>query len=1005
MIPKYLRFQAFESYTAEQILDFERLSGCGLFLINGETGAGKTAILDAMTYALYGETSGGTRGEVRSLHPLAADIPTQVEFIFSLRETQYKFTRSIRIRERAGKQTVLTEQNALFFDGEHFVPFEANPTRSKVAAKAAELLGLTLEQFRQVILLPQGQFEKFLTSESAEKEEILSTLFGTERFSRISETLYAQSRKRLGELHTQKELLNALLTNEGFPDFEALTAFQQETAEKTRKDQLQLNAAKEYLLHRKEELSAAEKLASLLEEVQAALKEQNALEAEAPAIQALSVRLVNAQAALKSESLYREYDKGRLEYKTRTEQDTRAQSKLSQGRERLAEAERAFHDSGELETEIEAIQQERLQLEPLAGVYSEVQLAGKNAENAAQKYIECQNRLQEAIRKQDELQKQVAEYTATGDRLLTGFVQKIPALTARKNTLLDMQTKMRLCTRLQAETAELSLRLAEMDARMKQLEEEIAEKKRRFDEAYNRQLDNLTELLAKSLKEGQPCPVCGSRAHPQIHIPSNVPAEAGVKQRKAEWEEAQSVRSRLADERNALASSLETKRLSLEQNRPPESPVPFSEDLLAQTESDLAKAQRAEAKQNEINQILAQLKESQNKAVSAKTALEKEQFILQTAALESKSRADSLNASLRADIPDPDALNQRLSALGVQAERMKSRLMKLTDERNEASRQLAILEAEALRSRQELENAHAVWLDSQKAFESALSESGFQDETAFLSARMSSQESDMLSQKLNEYRSRLFAVRQRLEALHAQSQGKEMPELEKLRAEYTEQENAVRTQSEALAVAQSEFQRREKIRTDYSSKYAKYQADMDAAARFREFAELLQGSRGISFTRYVLGVMLSLITAEANRLLRDVHGGRFQIYRKAESTDRSRKTGLELEVQSAMAVSRFSTRNLSGGEKFLISLALSMALSAVLQSQNGGISIDAMFIDEGFGSLDPQSLQEAMGILFSIQGSRRTIGIISHVQELKELIPGRIDVSKDLNGSSLKIIV
>ncbi len=172
---------------------------------------------------------------------------------------------------------------------------------------------------------------------------------------------------------------------------------------------------------------------------------------------------------------------------------------------------------------------------------------------------------------------------------------------------------------------------------------------------------------------------------------------------------------------------------------------------------------------------------------------------------------------------------------------------------------------------------------------------------------------------------------------------------------------------------------------------------------YSSFGTMLRGDRGISLRRYVLGVMLTSVTTEANRLLKNVHDGRYQLCRTLEGSGRTRKAGLELEVFDAYSGEKRGVAGLSGGEKFLVSLALSLGLSAVVQAQSGGIRIDTMFIDEGFGSLDSSSIRDALNILSSVKGSKRLVGIISHVQMLKETIESAISVEKDRNGSTLAV--
>lgn len=1003
MIPKTLRFKAFESYVGEQFIDFSALSKNGIFLINGETGAGKTAILDAMTYALYGETSGGSRGDVRSLHPDAAGIPTEVEFVFALNGTDYKFTRSIKIRERAGKQTVLTEQNALFFDGSTFVPFEANSTRTRVSAKAAELLGLTVEQFRQVILLPQGQFERFLTSDSSEKEQILSTLFDTERFTKISETLYTQARRKAGELHVTKELLTALLTNEGFADFDALSAHLEETAARLAENEVQVKAAQKKLNALKAAISDAEKLASLFGEKALAEKELAALGTQQEEIQCLTATLQKAGNAQKISGLHTDLIKSRRNFEERQTALEAAQNRLDAQLARHEALQKELALLREKEPEIQRLEAEQLRLKALFPAYNDIQKTCEAAKTAEKAFSHAQEKLEKLRADEAQNEKDLQELTAAADKLLTHYVQKIPALTAQKNELSALRNQWNTRRRLESDMAETQAKLAEKDRALEVLDAEIAEKKARFEEAYNLQLQNLTDLLARSLKDGAPCPVCGSTNHPRVHT-SDVPhAEAGVKQRKADLDDAQSRRTRLADERGALLSVLEARRLSLAENTAGD--TPFSEETFAKAEADLALAFKAEARLGEINRTLAALREKQAESTAAKTALEKEIYTLQSEALSAKTRAESLSAALDSEIPDLEALQRKIAAAQTEAEALKAALNRLTAEYSDSTAASASAKTACAQARDEAGKAERALQAAEKAFDEALALQGFKSVQEFSDSLLTEADTAEMTQKINGYNAQKYAAELRLSTLAPILEGKTEPALAPLREEFSALEENERILTQSLAVAKSEQNRLQKIAADYTEKNRTYLTEMEKNAKFREFAELLQGSRGVSFTRYVLGVMLSLITAEANRLLRDVHGGQFQLYRKTDGTEKNRKTGLELEVQSAMAVSRFSTKNLSGGEKFLISLALSMALSAVLQSQSGGISIEAMFIDEGFGSLDPQSLHEAMGILASIQGSRRTIGIISHVAALKELIPSRIDVTKNLGGSTLKVSV
>lgn len=1005
MIPKTLKFRAFESYVEEQFVDFSALSENGIFLINGETGSGKTAILDAMTYALYGETSGGSRGDVRSLHTSVDGISTEVEFVFELRGVEYKFTRSIKVRERGSKITVSTEQDALFYDGNNFIPFEPNPTKSRVFAKATEILGLTLDQFRQVIILPQGQFEKFLTSESGEKEQILSTLFDTEKFSRISEILYIKSRQRLAKLNVEKEIINSLLVNEGFSNFQEISEFLTEINIKNVQAKLDLESLTKQLQSEKLIVSKAEISAKLFAEKELAETENDAINLKSTEINSLSSRLKNAQAALKISSIFNEYNKSFEDL------NIRKKSFISAGeQEKVLQAQNISIKSEldallQKEITVQQTEQKLIQLKQLIPAYTEIEKSQNYAEIANKAFISAQDKVNKNQSDENFINEEIKELTISSNKLLVNFVQKIPALTARKSELTAIRAKVSSVKQLRLDLRKMAAELSEMNKQISVLELEIAQQKIKFDDAYILQLDNLTDFIAKSLKDGTPCPVCGSTEHPNIHNSTITHSEYNTKQLKAELDVLQKNRDSLVDKRNALQSKIDTKEMSIA-NIMAEIPAgEFNDEDLIKATANLELALRAEQKLSEINAEIARLRQRLEDILSEKGRLEKVLYELQGDALTKKSNFESLKASLNPNILDSKALEKEILDADRFIDSYKIDFNRLNKKYTDLTLELTSAQTMLKQAAFEAEKAEDKYKTSESSFKESLAENGFSSLEDFASNNLTDAEISYIQQQITGYQNKRYAIEKQLCALNSKLKDESKPDLERIHNEYDEHQQLRQKASDALAISQNEEIRIGKISKDYADRFEKYTSSIENATRYKEFSELLQGSRGLSFTRYVLGVMLSLITTEANRLLRDVHGGQFQIFRKTEGSEKNRKTGLDLEVQSAMAVSKFSVKNLSGGEKFLISLALSMALSSILQSQSGGISIEAMFIDEGFGSLDQQSLHEAMGILSSIKGSRRTIGIISHVSELKEIIPSRIDVKKDIDGSHLKVIV
>lgn len=268
---------------------------------------------------------------------------------------------------------------------------------------------------------------------------------------------------------------------------------------------------------------------------------------------------------------------------------------------------------------------------------------------------------------------------------------------------------------------------------------------------------------------------------------------------------------------------------------------------------------------------------------------------------------------------------------------------------------------------------------------------------------MTEQEIAAAREKIQQYKIEYELVQSRINTLEEKLEGIKRPETDVLKKELKEKEeyrkaaDAKTAQTKArLEMMQQAVSRLEKQEKSLRKRTEEY-VELD------QFSRLLRGSNGVSLQRYVLGVMLTAITREANTLLSRVHDGRYQLFRTLEGVGRTRRAGLDLEVFDAYSGERRGVGSLSGGEKFLVALALSLGLSTVVQAQSGGIHIDAMFIDEGFGSLDPASIENALDVLASVRGGSRLVGIISHVELLKENIEATIEVQKGRTGSDLII--
>lgn len=811
MMPELLSFEAFGPYVNKQEIDFHAFEKAGLFLIHGKTGAGKTTVLDAMTYALFGESSGGGRGDIAAMRSDFAtdDRDTKVDFIFRTNGRQYRFTREVRVRtKRNGEKELQSAQNAFFKnDAGEFEPFFENPGIKNVRQKAEEILGLTYEQFRQVVLLPQGKFEQLLVADSAEKEKILVTLFKAERWQKITDWLCAQA---LELKHIRDGVEQSLQT--------VLRQYDCETEGELGK----------LLLSQKELLAEQEK---------------NCTNASMQ-LEAAEKALKNAQAI---QALFEEWEQAR-----KKEDEAGAQEAATRGLEvRCAQAENAAQLMPE-RREVTAFQQQWKEYEKKSGE------AGTQAERLKQQLDRCA-------------------------ALIGGYAERSQHDKAKK--------------------------AGEKEA----LEKELRQAEEEYQRIFSAYMGDAAYMLAETLEEGAACPVCGNTHHPS---PAAKPGEK------------------------------------------------ITEQDVRQSESH-------------IQALRKQLAEK-----------EKELFFIEREAEECKKGMRKLGLE-KGGIQDLSEKLPDLKELLEEAER-------LLLEYKTAQDSLRLYREEGAR-------AKAVFDEAVSRFKEACEEKGFQTDEEFRAAYLPERELAEARQKIQDYYVTKKLAEESARILAEKLQGVKPVELASLREVFARWEKEKKASEAALAEIRAGLALLEKA----AGAVEAYEKELEkATAKFVEldqFSKILRGSNGISLQRYVLGVMLTAITQEANVLLKKVHDGRYQLYRSVEGAGRARKVGLGLEVFDSYSGERRSVKSLSGGEKFLVALTLSLGLSTVVQAQSGGIHIDALFIDEGFGSLDPASIENALDVLACVRGGSKLIGIISHVQMLKENIETTIEVRKDRAGSDLII--
>lgn len=915
MRPTKLTVSAFGPYAGEQVIDMDKLGTGGIYLITGNTGAGKTTLFDAITFALYGEASGSSRdaGMLRSKYA-APETPTFVELGFEYGGRNYTIRRSPKYDRPRLRGEGVTTQNAeghmIFPDGR----IVSKP--NEVTAAVKELLGLDRAQFSQIAMIAQGDFLRLLLASTEERGKIFRQIFKTRPFEMLQDKLKTEvsslKNQRTGLSASiaqyiggvicppnQPELANELeQVRNGVPGIGCVDLLERIIAPDEQAE-IELRSA---LTDNEKQISAANELLGRAQELDRARQ--------------------NLDAAQKQLSL--------LEPKLKQLEDsyTAALSRQPEA-EHLTEqiaAERALLPRYE-----ELAQRTR----QLANTRASLERRREERERCAQRTVSVRDKIT-GIEK---------EYTA-----LVGVQGRLAELTVQHNSA---QTRLASLEKLASALRELNSiqsKLTEAQTRYSQALEK-ADKLNAQHLAMSRAfLDAQAGILADGLTDGQPCPVCGSTHHPSpAQLTSEAPTEAMLEDAKKAFDSAQADAAQLSREASALLGQAKTARDSLDSEA----------SALLGDYSSRGIADTLERELNNTAQLVAGLKQQitdTESRVNRREVLEKDlpeqrQLLAnaQTALADAEKDIAALESALSGMNEALDACAKELAYSSE--DEAKSHIILLTRGRDGIL--LAIDE-----SRKAMEQCRTAIADS-RGKRDALSAQLAGTETIDSSAaaqhcRELSQSKAALTARMNDISARLHANRTA--------------------------RNGITSQFDNLS------------RLDEQLAWTATLSDVANGT--------LSGKDKIMLETFVQAACFDRILVRANRRLTTMTGGQYELIRRQCADTLRGKTGLDLDVIDHINGSRRSVNTLSGGESFKASLSLALGLSDEIQAAAGGIRLDTMFIDEGFGSLSEGDLRQAMDVLAGLGSGNRLVGIISHVAELKERIEKQIVVTKDRSGAS-----
>ena len=880
MKPIQLVLSAFGPYVERTVIDFSALGEEGLFLIAGDTGAGKTTIFDAISFALYGEASGGKeKRKSKSFHSdyVSDQTETYVELTFRHRGETWWIRRNLEYQRPAKKKKdgmETTTRQAADAQMRNEDTGEEILRMDDVNRRVRELLGLTQDQFTQTVMIAQGDFLKILTASSDDRKKLFRDLFHTNLYVDLQSRLQEKNRACADE---QKALEQVILSAEGKIDPEA------EFAER------------EILLSYCGQIQHTDALCALLARL---IEQEKAAQEQARAQKKEAADQIGALIAAVTEGERVNRDFADWESKrARLAALTAGQGEIDAQRAALAAARRAQ----QLETDEALMRRTRRDMDAQRAALSEAQAALEQAKKALP---EAETRMKEAESRGGEI-----------------------------HALLAQAKQMEDCLPVLGEVERLKAALDTQKRALQRLTEDSSRAQAAYTAAQNSYYLSQAGLLARELKAGQPCPVCGSTAHP---CPAQITPETVTRQA---LEQAAKRRETAEKAQSDAATRLAANRAALDER----------EDRLRALKIGADETrQRLAARIDAAHQAAADRQRAIDAARSAYQALDKRKTAAQSAV---------------------DA----------------------------AQKQLAALEKD-LRVQTE-------------AFEQKRAAHGFEDEASYRLAKRTNADIERLDREIrnfDEQKRTLAAQTHELEDKLSGRQRTDLAALQNRRAaaldRQTKAENAEKAMVRKLTLHESAEREIRQANAAIQKKRGKWQIIQEL---YTCCAGIAAGNprAKLTFEAYVQQYYFRFVVAAANKRLTRLTDGMFTLRVMREAANRVSQSGLDLEVLDRSTGQARDVSTLSGGESFLASLALALGLSDAVQSQSGQIRMDAMFIDEGFGSLDENALRSSIDVLLELADGKRLIGIISHVQELEERIDKQIVVTKTPNGSTVRMNV
>lgn len=1063
MKPILLTMQAFGSYGEKTEIDFQK--GGDFFLISGDTGSGKSTIFDAMMFALYGEVSTNGSGKENELLSQFVDVRNDkplVSLVFTAhqhgQEETYKITRTprhIRPAKRTGaKQREEGETAELLMpDGSQY-PGKLSDTNRKIE----EIVGLTADQFRKVVMIAQGEFMDFLRANSDKKTELLRDLLKTRYYDDLTNKLQKQAGEKKKAAQTQRTKLSLIAANavtEGLPEEDAQA----------------LEAAKGTVIKAAEKLQPeqVDALVDVLSDMCARLEMQQRELAQRQTTAQVErdecmKRIEAAQPLMQRFKELEDAEKTLQECAAQADEIEKKRGLIGKIRDawaiepkyqRMKDAQKALTDA---QRELAAKQQELPQLKQTAADAKACYQQTEKTKDAATthcaevetkvekalKTFDALDEAEKALRQAEEVDAKAKANAESAKKALDDFKKQEDAWRTQEAELQGAEAAYEVCKQQNQQYRDLNQALKDLHTSQKDVQEKArqaaaakdayasaTQKYQREQKAYDDYrlafLNAQAGLLARELAPGKPCPVCGALEHPapcqltqenqQLNREQlerrRKAADDAAKAQEEKAKESESAQVKLT-ERQKAAEEAEKKLVENATNIRENVPMATAADVEAMLTAWLPELQSASKSVQAKVDALKKVRKNLDGAKAERDKLEKAAADAQETAKSTavkKAEAEKTwnlhqeELSGSAYRTREDAVAQRTQAREAK-EKAEAAASQAAEKERQAQKAETDCETQIRRLNEEMPQKQANAEEFNQQYQQTMAEKSL-DEAQWrqLAADYDAEEPDRLQKKVSDFDQKKNTAETQCTTAQSAIAGREKPDMAKLEAASKAAESALKEVSDALEAAKHLRLNNEKVLEDLREGREPLAEACKAANTAQHLSDVMAGTESgnrMNLETFVQRSYMEKILCDANRRFRDMSNGQFELKLiNVEDAGEGKNKGLDLEVYSIVTGKTRSVNTLSGGESFMAALSLALGMADQIQAATAAIHLDVMFIDEGFGSLSDNARNEAVNILKEMAGKQRQIGIISHVSELKDEIENQLIVKKDDRGSHI----